>query len=113
MATTEDTVPQMAGVKRADLSVRDGATHGGGLGEGGRTLAFMLAESEARFKTTGAYQGLTGLEIKTGDPMRFEKSFSRLRGALVSARETAMRISASPIVRNIGELCFSLYTPEG
>ncbi|PSR30819.1 MAG: acetone carboxylase subunit alpha [Sulfobacillus benefaciens] len=32
---------------------------------------------------------------------------------LVSARETALHISASPIVRNIGELCFAFYTPEG
>jgi N-methylhydantoinase B/oxoprolinase/acetone carboxylase alpha subunit len=31
----------------------------------------------------------------------------------VSARETALNISASPIVRELGELCFALYTPEG
>ena len=113
MATSEDSVAKMAGVTRADLSVLRGRTDAKGLGEGGRTLAQLLEDSETRFGETGAYQGLTELAIKTGDPMRFEKSFSKLRGALVSARETAMRISASPIVRNIGELCFSLYTPEG
>ena len=32
---------------------------------------------------------------------------------LVTARETALNISASPIVKEIGELCFALYTPEG
>ena len=31
----------------------------------------------------------------------------------MSARETALNISASPIVKEIGELCFALYTPEG
>ena len=31
----------------------------------------------------------------------------------MTARETALNISASPIVKEIGELCFALYTPEG
>ena len=31
----------------------------------------------------------------------------------MSARETALNISASPIVKEIGELSFMLYTPEG
>ena len=48
-----------------------------------------------------------------GDPIGYEKLFSRIRGGLVSARETALNISASPIVRELGELCFALYTPEG
>ena len=51
--------------------------------------------------------------MKDSDPIRYEKLFSRLRGGLVSARETALNISASPIVRELGELCFALYTPEG
>ena len=51
--------------------------------------------------------------LKEADPIRYEKLFSRLRGGLVSARETALNISASPIVKEIGELCFALYTPEG
>ena len=50
---------------------------------------------------------------RTRDPIGYEKLFSRLRGGLVSARETALNISASPIVRELGELCFALYTPEG
>ena len=53
------------------------------------------------------------LEHQVPDPIRYEKLFSRLRGGLVSARETALNISASPIVKEIGELCFALYTPEG
>ena len=74
----------------------------------------MLAESERLFAETGSYSGLTGeLELKDSDPIEYEKLFSRLRGGLVSARETALNISASPIVRELGELCFALYTPEG
>ena len=83
------------------------------IGEGGRTLAEMLEASDHLFAETGHYQGLDELAIKTGDPIHYEKSWSRLRGALVAARETALNISASPIVREIGELCFALYTPEG
>src|SRR5262245_26524946 len=74
----------------------------------------MLAESERLFEETGAYSGLAGeLELKDADPIGYEKLFSRIRGGLVSARETAMNISASPIVKELGELCFALYTPEG
>ena len=74
----------------------------------------MLAASERVFAETGSYAGLTGeLEMKDTDPIGYEKLFARLRGGLVSARETALNISASPIVRELGELCFALYTPEG
>jgi N-methylhydantoinase B/acetone carboxylase alpha subunit len=73
----------------------------------------MLAESERLFEETGRYYGLETLAMKETDPIGYEKLFSRLRGGLVSARETAMNISASPIVRELGELCFALYTPEG
>jgi N-methylhydantoinase B len=77
-------------------------------------LRTRLAHSEERFRQTGAYRGLDGeLPLKTSDPIGFEKVFSRLRGGLVSARETALNISASPIVKELGELCFAVYTPEG
>src|SRR3989440_8410607 len=84
------------------------------IGWDGRTARGMLEESERQFSESGSYWGLTGdLELKAADPIRYEKLFSRLRGGLVSARETALNISASPIVRELGELCFALYTPEG
>jgi len=84
------------------------------IGWDGRRLDEMLAESERLFRETGAYAGLTGeLELMRSDPIGYEKLFSRIRGGLVSARETALNISASPIVRELGELCFALYTPEG
>jgi N-methylhydantoinase B len=83
------------------------------IGWDGRTANEMLAESERLFAESGSYWGIERLELKEKDPIRFEKLFSRLRGGLVTARETALNISASPIVKEIGELCFALYTPEG
>ena len=67
------------------------------IGWDGMRVDEMLAESERLFAESGSYYGLAG----------------ELRGGLVSARETALNISASPIVRELGELCFALYSPEG
>src|SRR4051794_35796735 len=84
------------------------------IGWDGRRLDRMLADAERLFADTGAYCSLDGeLALKDSDPIGYEKLFARLRGGLVSARETALNISASPIVRELGELCFALYTPEG
>ncbi|MCL6576824.1 hydantoinase B/oxoprolinase family protein [Kyrpidia sp.] len=83
------------------------------IGWGGKTLKEMLEESERVFKETGRYAGLDRLSLREEDPIRYERIFSLLRGGLVNARETALNISASPIVKEIGELCFALYTPEG
>ncbi len=84
-----------------------------GIGWDGRRLDEMLATSERLFSETGHYCGVSELAMMEADPIGYEKLFARLRGGLVSARETALNISASPIVRELGELCFALYTPEG
>ena len=84
-----------------------------GIGWDGKRLDEMLAESERLFAETGHYHGIADLQMMESDPIGYEKLFARLRGGLVSARETALNISASPIVRELGELCFALYTPEG
>jgi N-methylhydantoinase B/oxoprolinase/acetone carboxylase alpha subunit/acetone carboxylase gamma subunit len=87
---------------------------GAAIGWDGKSVREMLAESDRLFEESGSYYGLTGdLELMGSDPIGYEKLFARLRGGLVSARETALNISASPIVRELGELCFALYTPEG
>ena len=78
------------------------------LGWEGRTLQQMLDEQDRLLGESGHYWGLETLELQRGDPIRYEKIFSRLRGGLVSARETALNISASPIVKEIGELSFML-----
>ncbi len=83
------------------------------IGWDGRRLEQMLADREDELECTGRYCGLDHLTLKEEDPIRYEKMWSRLRGGIVGARETALNISASPVVRELGELCFGLYTPEG
>ena len=83
------------------------------IGWGGKTLLQMLEESERLFRETGHYYGMNELELKEEDPFRWMQAYAKIRGALVTAREVAIHISASPIVRSIGELAFVLYTPEG
>jgi len=84
-----------------------------GIGWNGKALSEMLQENSDLLAETGCCYGLKTLSLKQGDPLKFERVFSRLRGAIVAARETALHISASPIVRELGELCFVLYSPEG
>lgn len=82
------------------------------IGWDGKTLKQMRREITEISKKTGHYAGLTTLPLKESDPIRFEKIYSKLRGGIVHARETAKKVAASPIVEQEGELCFSLYTPE-
>ena len=86
-----------------------------GIGWDGKRLDEMLAHVRAAVRRDrlllrphrrARAQGLGADRVR-------EALQSRLRGGLVSARETALNISASPIVRELGELCFALYTPEG
>lgn len=88
-------------------------SRGRSIGWDGRTLRAMLEESDRLFAETGRYWGLERLDLQKDDPIGYEKLFSQVRGGLVNARETAMNISSSEIVRELGELCFALYTPEG
>lgn len=83
------------------------------LGWNGRTLKEMLEDSERLVAETGRYYGIDKLALQVDRPILYEKIFSRLRGGLVNARSTALNISASPIVKEIGELSFAIYTPEG
>lgn len=83
------------------------------IGWDGQTLKQMLEHSEELFAETGHYHGIKDFRLKDSDPLHYEKLFSRVRGGMVSARETALNISASPIVRELGEITFALYTPEG
>jgi len=83
------------------------------LGWEGKTLIEMLIESERLIEETKHYYGIEKMSLKEQDPFRYERAYASLRGSLVSARETALHVAASPIVKEIGELCFALYTPEG
>ncbi|MFZ2296366.1 MAG: hydantoinase B/oxoprolinase family protein [Polaromonas sp.] len=79
----------------------------------GKTLKQHRDEVLERTHRTGFYNGLEKLEFKDSDPITYEKLFSRIRGGLVHARETAKKIAASPIVEQEGELCFTLYNAAG
>jgi N-methylhydantoinase B/oxoprolinase/acetone carboxylase alpha subunit len=83
------------------------------VGWNGMSMKDMLALSEQLFADTGHYYGLRELELAETSPLSFERMHLKLRGALVSAREVARNISASPIVKELGELCFTVFTPEG
>lgn len=83
------------------------------IGWEGKTLKQMRQEMDEISRSTGYYAGLKTLPFKESEPIRFEKIFAKLRGGVVHARETAKRVAASPIVEQEGELCFTLYTPEG
>ncbi|MBB4264520.1 hydantoinase B/oxoprolinase family protein [Roseospira visakhapatnamensis] len=84
-----------------------------GLAGGGKTLKQNRDTVLARTAKTGFYNGLKALAFKENDPIAYEKMFSKLRGGLVHARETAKKIAASPIVEQEGELCFTLYNAAG
>jgi acetone carboxylase, alpha subunit len=79
----------------------------------GQTLKQFRDDVLQRTAQTGHYNGLDRLELRESDPIRYEKMFSKLRGGLVHARETAKKIAASPIVEQEGELCFTLYNAAG
>lgn len=79
----------------------------------GLTLKQFRDSILKRTADTGCYNGLTKLELRESNPIGYEKLFSKLRGGLVHARETAKKIAASPIVEQEGELCFTLYNAAG
>lgn len=82
------------------------------IGWDGKTLKEMRREMDEISRESSHYAGLRTLPLKETDPIRYEKIFSKLRGGVVHARETAKKVAASPIVEQEGELCFTLYTPE-
>ena len=55
----------------------------------GQTLKQFRDDILKRTKETGHYNGLTKLALRDKDPIGYEKLFSKLRGGLVHARETA------------------------
>ncbi|WP_374481015.1 hydantoinase B/oxoprolinase family protein [Zoogloea sp.] len=79
----------------------------------GQTLKQFRDGIIARTQASGYYNGIEKLEFRDSDPIGYEKLFSKLRGGLVHARETAKKIAASPIVEQEGELCFTLYNAAG
>ena len=75
------------------------------------SLRERMVEARHRAAEQGCYE-LT-LDLKERDPIRFELLHSRLVQAVTSAHEVARLVSASPMTRELGEIIFGLYTPEG
>lgn len=76
-------------------------------------LRDRLIRSEEAMQATGCYDGVTELTLRRQDPLKYETLHTKLRSFCVSAREMARRISASPGVREVGEMVVAIYTPEG
>lgn len=84
-----------------------------GLGVNGKTLVEMAEENRRLLLETGHYHGVKELKLKQEDPAKYEIFHSRLLSTVINVREAIRRISASPMVREESEQCYSLYTPEG
>ena len=84
-----------------------------GIGYGGKTLKEMLEEDRMLFKETGYYYGLKELKLRKEDPVKLERFYSRLLSLAIGARESVRYIASSPGTREVGELVFAIYTPEG
>ncbi len=80
---------------------------------GAGTLKKLLAESERVYQETGHYGGLEKLELVTENPVKIELFYSRFHAALIAGREQARMVTASAMVRDIGELAVAVYTVEG
>lgn len=75
------------------------------------TLKQLLHERTERFTATGAY--VDELRLWEEDPIRFELLYTKLSQVVANAHEVARLVSASPMTRELGELIFGLYTPDG
>jgi len=78
-----------------------------------QTLKELLEYNHKVFEETGHYWGIRELSLKNQNPLAYESFHARLLSAVITARETSKRISASPGVREVGESVVALYTPEG
>ena len=83
-----------------------------GVGPEGLTLIEGLRKSREVLESSGHYHGVTELRLKAENYLHYESLHARLRSAVVNARETSKKISASPGVREVGESVVALYTPE-
>lgn len=75
------------------------------------SLLERLNERNRRISELGRYE--EKLELKARDPISFELLYSKLVQSVTSAHEVARMVSASPMSRELGEIIFGLYTPEG
>jgi len=74
-------------------------------------LKEALIAKERSMQEHGYYE--PALTLKEQDPIKFEVLYTKLVHSVLNAREVAALVSASPVVREMGECVFGLYTAEG
>ena len=84
-----------------------------GIGWDGKSLKEMLKERDRLIEQTGRYYGIEELKLRKENPLKFETLYTKLHEALLSARDSAKYIAASPVIRQGGEYIVNLHTPEG
>ena len=72
-----------------------------------------LKESLINLEKMEAEGNYPELIIKKEKPIEWEMLFDRLTSLVQNARENSRRISASPVIREMGECIFAVFTPEG
>lgn len=78
-----------------------------------RSLKQMFEERDRLTRETGHYYGIEALSLRDGDPLKFERFYSRLHTCVLAAREVARYVAASPGGREMGESLWALTTAEG
>ncbi|MFN8187905.1 MAG: hydantoinase B/oxoprolinase family protein [Gaiellales bacterium] len=78
---------------------------------GAGTLRERLEAREELIRATGCYESEPWLQAE--DPIRFEILYTKLVQVVMNAHEVGRLVSASPMTRELGEVIFGLYTPEG
>jgi len=84
-----------------------------GIGYGGKSLKELTVEDDRLYSETGFYYGLKELKLRAEDPNKFERFYYRLLSTVIGARESVRYIASSPGTKEVGELVFALFTPEG
>lgn len=74
-------------------------------------LKKILIDRENLLQEYGKYE--KDLSLKEKDPIQYELYYTKMTQVLFNAHEVAKLVSASPVVRELGEIIFGLYTAEG
>ncbi len=69
--------------------------------------------SKHLLETTGHYNGVSELQLKNEDVIRYELLFSRLQSIMISSQQVGSKVACSPATREVGESVVGMYTPEG
>src|SRR5271170_1573252 len=78
-----------------------------------RPLQEVIEERDKLTAQTGTYFGVTELTLRNSDPLKYERFYARIHSAVLSAREVARYVAASPGSRDMGESLWGLCTAEG